>query len=234
MRGSSKEFTFFRGKIKLVQPKTHRVSVDLVLFLSKVRGVSRSSKVIDLGAGFGFLSIVLAKKFGVKVLALERDEEMFHLLEENIRRNELSDLITPVRGDVRRVEGIFERGSFDVVVTNPPFFPYGKGDDLHSEGDTTLKDFLKASSYLLRDGGYLNLMIPAFRIYETFLILGSLNLPPRFMTLVYPKASKPPKVTFITSIRNIPGPLHVEGPLIINTPEGHYTEEVEGVLEGFL
>ncbi|MDQ7038850.1 MAG: methyltransferase [Aquificota bacterium] len=234
MRGSGKEFTFFRGKLKLVQPEAHRVSVDLVLFLSKVRGVRRSSKVADLGAGFGFLSLVIAKKFGAKVFALERDGGMFRLLEENVKRNELSNLVFPVRCDVRRVDEFFKRGSFDVVVTNPPFFPHGKGDNLHSEGDTTLGDFLRASSYLLRDGGYLNLMIPSFRIYETFITLQPLNLPPRFMTLVYPKVSKPPKVTFITSIRNVPGPVHVDRPLIINTPEGRYTQEVEGVLEGLL
>ncbi len=234
MRGSGKEFLFFRGKIKLIQPKKHRVSVDLVLFLSRVRGIKKRSRVIDLGAGFGFLSVVLAKKYKIKVVALERDREMLELLEENIRENGLEDLVRPVKGDVRRVEELFKRSSFDVVVTNPPFFPYGKGDDLHSEGDTTLGDFLRASSYLLRDGGYLNLMIPSFRLYETFLKMGSLNLPPRFMTVVYSKLNKPPKVVFLTCIRNVPGPLHVEKPLIINTHEGGYTEEVEKLLEGFL
>jgi tRNA1(Val) A37 N6-methylase TrmN6 len=234
LRGSVKEFTFFRGKLRLVQPRSHRVSVDLVLFLSKVRGVRGRSRVIDLGAGFGFLSLVLAKKFGVRVLALERDREMVRLLEENIKRNGLEDLITPVEGDVREVERVFERSSFDVVVTNPPFYPYGKGDNLHSEGDTTFGDFLRAGSYLLRDGGYMNVMFPAFRLFEAFTLMRDLNLPPRFLTLVFPKVSKPARIAFVTSVRNVPGPLQVDRPLVINTPEGGYTKEVEELLEGFL
>ncbi len=234
MRGSSKEFTFFRGKLKLIQPEEHKVSVDLVVFLSRVRGIRRSSKVADLGAGFGFLSIVLAKKYGVEVHAVERDERMLELLRKNVELNDLSNSVIPVGCDVRDVKDLFRRSSFDVVVTNPPFFPYGEGDDIHSEGDTTLRDFLEASSYLLRDGGYLNFLLPSFRLYEAFTILKDLNLPPRFLTLVYPKLSKPGKLAIVTSIRNVPGPLHVDKPLVINTPEGDYTEEVKELLEDFI
>ncbi len=234
MRGSGREFTFFRGKLRLIQPEEHKVSVDLVVFLSRVKGIKRNSKVADLGAGFGFLSIVLAKRYGVKVHAFERDKRMIELLKRNIDLNGLHELVIPVECDVRNVRDLFGRSSFDVVVTNPPFFPYGKGDNIRSEGDTTLRDFLEASSYLLRDGGYLNLLLPAFRLHEAFLIMEGLNLTPRFLTILYPKVSKPGRLAVITSIRNVPGPLQVERPVLINTPEGRYTEEVESLLEGFL
>lgn len=237
MKGSGKEFPFFRGKIKLKQPETHRVSVDLVIFLSKVRGIRRSSKVVDLGAGFGFLSIALAKKFGCEITAVERDEGMFSLLLENIERNEVKDRVRPLRGDIRSIESLLSRGSFDVVVTNPPFYPeeYGKEDGgFHFESDTTLRDFIRASSYILRDGGYLNLLLPSFRLYELFSLFKEFNLPPRFLDLMYPNVKKRARLAIVTSIKNVPGPLEVGKAIFINKPEGGYTQEVSAILEGFL
>ena len=237
MRGSDKRFPFFRGKLQLIQPRKHRVSVDLVLFLSRVKGVKRNSRVADLGAGFGFLSLVMAKKWGCEVHAIERDEEMLELLKENVRINSLEDRIKIVGGDVRDIEKLYSGGVFDAVISNPPFYPkdYGKEDGgFHFEGDTTLEDFIRAGSYLLRDGGYMNLLVPSFRLFELFGYLRSYNLPPRFLSVIYPNIRKDGKLCVATSIRNIPGPLRLEPPLVVNRPDGGYTEEVEALLEGFI
>lgn len=236
MKGSDKAFPFFRGKIRLLQGRKHRVSVDLVVFLSRLRGLRRTSRVVDLGAGFGFLSLVVAKKFGCRVFALERDPEMLRLLQENVRLNDLEEKITVVPVDIRKVRERFERGEFDVAIANPPFFPrsYGCADKYHFEEDTTLGDFVGSASYLLRDGGYLNLLIPSFRLYELFLLLAEANLPPRFATLIHSRPDRAPKLCAVTAIRNVPGPLQVERSVFINSPEGGYTREVEDLLESFL
>jgi len=237
LKGSGKRFRFFRGRLELVQPKGHRVSVDLVLFLSKLKGIKRGSKTVDLGAGFGFLSVVIAKRWGCEVFAVERDQGMLELLRENVRMNRVEGKVKVVEGDVREVRGVFSRGSFDVVVSNPPFYPkeYGKEDGcFHFEGDTTLEDFVRASSYLLRDGGYLNLLLPSFRLYELFGYLREHNLPPRFLSVIYPNPSKEGKLCVVSCIRNVPGPLRVEAPFLVSEPGGRYTEEVRKLLEDFL
>ena len=237
MRGSDKRFSFFRGKIELIQPKEHRVSIDLILFLSRLKGIRKNFKVADLGAGFGFLSLAIAKKWGCEVHAIERDRKMIDLLKENVRMNGLEHKVRAVMGDVRDVEHVYARGSFDLIVSNPPFYPkeYGKEDGgYHFEGDTTLGDFVRAASYLLRDGGYLNLLVPSFRLYELFDLLRIHNLPPRFLSILYPGYKKDGRLCIVNSIRNVPGPLRVEPPLIINEPGGGYTQEVRALLEGFV
>jgi len=230
-------FPFFRGKIFLYQPQSHKVSIDLVLFLSKIRGIKRKSLVVDLGAGFGFLSIVIAKKYRVKVIAVEIDEKMIKLLEENIHLNKLNDLIEIVKGDVKKIQNLFPKQFCDVIVTNPPFYPLNytsKLNPYHFEVWGTLKDFLKASAYLLRDGGYLNILIPCFRLYEAFNLLDKNNLPARFLSFIYPTIEKRAKLSIITSIKNLKGPLECDKPLIINEKNGEYTEEVKNLLESFL
>ncbi len=236
MKGSVKEFSFFKGKIKIKQPQEHRVSVDLIIFLSKVRGIRRSSKVADLGAGFGFLSIALAKKYGCRVTAIERDDFMVKLLEENIKENSLEELVDIKKLDIRHIDKFFKRHEFDAVITNPPFYPssYGKGDPYHFETDTTLEDFIKASSYLLRDGGYFNIILPFFRLNELFILMNGYNLPPRFLSIIYPKPEKEARLIVVSSIKNVKGPLAGDRAIFINTQENTYTQEVQALLEGFL
>jgi len=228
-----RKVSFFRGKVHFFQDKRHRISVDLVLFLSRIRGIRKSSRVADLGAGFGFLSICTALKHGCKVLAVERDKAMVEMLRENIEINGAGGLVEVFRGDVRNIKGQVRRGTFDVVICNPPFFLEGS-DGVHHEGDTSLGDFIDASSFLLRDGGYLNLMIPSFRLSEAFGLLVKNNLHPRFLTAVFPRIDKNCRICFVTSIRNVPGPLSFERPLIVNEPDGSYTQEVSRLLEGYV
>lgn len=234
MRGSAEKVTFFRGKAQFYQDHRHKISVDLVLFLSRVHGLRKASRVVDLGAGFGFLSISLALKFGCSVVAVERDRYMVELLKKNVELNGVGNLVEIVEGDVKEARESFDRGVFDVCVCNPPFFKEGSAPGVHTELDTTMMDFVMAGSYLLRDGGYFNLMIPSFRLVEVIGYLEAQNLPLRFMTAVFPTIGKPCRECFLTSIRNVPGPLHFEKPLIINGEEGRYTQEVSTLLEEFL
>jgi len=229
--------SFFRGKLKFFQPKEHRISVDLLLFLSKIKPPKKNQKVIDLGAGFGFLSITLAKKYGVKVVAFEYDEKMVKILEENVRLNGLEELVQIVKGDVKEIHKYFPKNSFNVVISNPPFYPVNyspEPEPYHFEVHATLKDFVKASFYLLRDGGELYLLVPCFRLYELNNYLRDFNLPLRKLSLVYPTIEKRARLAICTSVKNIPGPLECDKPLIINEKSGEYTKEVKELLESFL
>ena len=237
MRNTDKPVSFFRGKLLFYQPSEHKISVDLILFLSKIRGIKRNSRIIDLGAGFGFLSITLAKKFGIKVVALELDEFMIKLLRKNVKINNLDNLVEVIKGDVREIEKIFKRASFDVVITNPPFYPpefSPKPDPYHFELTGKLEDFIKASSYLLRDGGYLNILLPCFRIPQAFALMEKYNLPPRYLALIYPTLSKNARLSIVIGIRNVKGPLECEKALVVNDERGEYTPFVKELLENFL
>ncbi len=228
-----REVEFFRGKLRFLQPDFHRISVDLVLFASRIKGVKGSSLVVDLGAGFGFLSLVIAKRWGCRVVAVERDERVFSLLVENIKLNGLEGLVEPIKEDIRYLK---LKGA-DVAVSNPPFFPkdYSKRDGgFHFEEDTTLKDFIVSASRVLRDGGYANFLIPSFRLGEIFHYSREVNLHVRELTFMFPTQRKPAKLTIALLRRNLPGQVHVNPPLVINEESGGYTPAVEEVLENFL
>ncbi|MDW8032720.1 MAG: methyltransferase [Aquificaceae bacterium] len=230
-----REFTFFRGRVRFRQPNYYRLSVVELLFLANLKGIRKSSKVVDLGSGFGALSLLIALKYGCQVWAVERDPHMLQLLSYNTRANGLEDKVRPVELDIRHVDKVFRPQYFDVVVANPPFYRGGqKKDGYRHEKDTTLEDFLKSTGFLLRDGGSLNLLIASNRLIEAIFHMKNHNINVASLRFFYPTLKKNGKIVRIHALKNLNPDQVVEKPLIINEEKGGYTQEVRSILEGFL
>jgi len=159
---------------------------------------------------------------------------MLELLVKNIELNGLEGLVDVVECDIRKVDECLGGGKYDLAMVNPPFFKDEGGEGIHREGDTELADFIRAGAFLLKDGGRLSTMIPSFRLMEAAKAGGKHNLHPRLLTALFPKIDKPSRICFLTFVKNVNGPLHFNKPLIVNNPDGSYTQEVSTVLEGFL
>lgn len=224
---SFKEIRFFDKKLVFRQPKFHRISIDLVIFISKLRGIRSKSKVIDLGAGFGFLSVTVARMYGCRVYAVERDPFLYNLLEYNIDVNGLSDKIVPIKGDIKNIDSLVNRNHFDVCLINPPFHTGQSKNTAHTEGDTKLHHFIEASSYALRDGGYLNIFFITNRLYELFIELNKNNIHPFFMCLLYPKVAKRPKRVIVVCRKNLKGLLEFDEPVFINKDKSYTYQTIE-------
>ncbi|MCS7277908.1 MAG: methyltransferase [Aquificaceae bacterium] len=230
-----REFEFFRGKVRFRQPKSHRLSIVEILFVANLRGIRRKSKVIDLGAGFGALSILIALKHGCHVWAVERDPCMLELLRYNVEINGLSQKVHVVGEDIRSLKDLFEPQYFDVVVTNPPFYRDKVSTNAyHHEKDTTLEDFIRVGGFLLRDGGSFNLLIASNRIIDAISFMKSSNMGITSLRFFYPKINKNGKIMLIHALKNLRPVPNIERPLIINDEKGEYTQEVKDILDGFL
>ena len=84
----------------------------------------RQAAVLDLGAGCGTLGLLLcAKDPACHVTGVELDPAAHAAAEENIRRNGLSGRMESICTDLRTLR--LTPGSFDVCVSNPPYFSGG-------------------------------------------------------------------------------------------------------------
>lgn len=156
-----------RGRITLWQRlKGYRTSVDAMLlgwFASTVSQRARTEpiRIVDLGAGSGLVSIVLARHWrDARILSVEKQPQMVARCAENQRINAVGD-----RCDLLQVD-VIERASLphrqaDLVVSNPPFHQQiGRHlpTDLerltaHYETTATAHDFSLAAERLVTESG---------------------------------------------------------------------------------
>ena len=140
-----------------IAPGTFPLSTDSIL-LSGFARLPKSAKVLDLGAGCGTLGLLLcAEDATCRVTGIEIENAAHNAAIENIERNNLSDRLFSVCADLRTVATLFTPGSFDVCVSNPPYFsggPASKATPLARRDDMcTAKELFDAAGWALRYGG---------------------------------------------------------------------------------
>ncbi|MEN3034015.1 MAG: methyltransferase [Aquificaceae bacterium] len=224
--------SFFNKKLRFYHPSSYRLSIVEILFCDFVRAPRARSRLLDLGAGFGTLSILCSLKLKSGAVAVEKDRLMIDLLNKNISINSLSSHIKVVESDVREPERWCKKGAFDCAVSNPPFFKSGNSP-YRAESQAVLADFVSCAGFALRDGGFLNLMIPAFRLFEAFEYMKANNIHPKVVRFMHPKVGSPAKVAFVLGVKNLKPDVFFEKPLIVNKDSGEYTQEVLLCIERF-
>ena len=101
--------------------------------------------VLEIGSGWGANAIHIAKNYGCKVTTLTISEEQFKLAQERIIKENLSDKITVLLKDYRKIEG-----KFDKIVSI---------EMLEAVGADYYNDYFKKCSDLLTKNGLLALQV---------------------------------------------------------------------------
>jgi tRNA (guanine37-N1)-methyltransferase len=91
-----------------------RLSAERARILTHVKD---GEVVVDMFAGIGPFSILLAKNRDIKVHAIDVNERAFRYLKENIRINKIADRVVPMLGDARELAPV---GIATRVIMNLP------------------------------------------------------------------------------------------------------------------
>lgn len=88
--------------------------------------------VVDLCSGSGIIAVTLSKELkGASVYAVEKSGEAFAYLKENVRMNGAD--VQLIHDDLADCADDFEDGSFDLIVSNPPYIRSDEIADLQGE-----------------------------------------------------------------------------------------------------
>ena len=82
--------------------------------------VKDGEKVVDLFAGVGPFSVLIAKNHEVKVYAVDMNPDAVELLRTNVRINRVENRVFPILGNARRVVEEKLKGTEDRVIMNLP------------------------------------------------------------------------------------------------------------------
>ena len=240
---SEQEFTrdgLFRGELQFLQPRQgYRFSVDAPLLASFVK-LKRGDRVIDLGTGCGVILVILARRFPKvrELVGVEVQEGLAELARRNAELNGVGNLIRIVRGDIRECRKNFAPETFDVVVSNPPYYPseggrVNPGDEVaiaRHEVMATMADFAEATRYLLKGGGRCYFVYPARRAVNILTEMRQRRLEPKRLRWVHPRPGEEARMVLVEGVKGAGEGVAVEPPLFIHDSQGNYTPEMERVL----
>lgn len=136
------------------------LSTDSMVLADFVK-LSKNARIADLGSGCGTLGLLLCSKSeSCHVTGFELNENAHQAALENIAANGLSGRMESIPGDLRQTVSAFPNGSFDVVLSNPPYYaagPESKHGFARREDTCSLAEILQAMGDLLKFGkdGYL-------------------------------------------------------------------------------
>lgn len=232
------EIPFFRGKLRVFQPKRgFRFGIDSLLLAGFVE-LKRGERVLEIGAGTGIVSFTALLRFpSSRVFLLEIDPLYASAISLGISENYFTGRAFLIRGDALRPP--LKTGVWDVIFTNPPYFREGSGreslEELRNlarrERALDLETLLKTCARLLKNGGRLYLIFTAMRSAELIHKLKNYQLEPKVMRFVHSYPGERAKLVLLKAIKGAREEVIVERPLYIYEAKGgEYSEEVKNFL----
>ena len=207
------------GVHKLLQPKEgYRFSVDSILLASFA--TIKKGPVVDLGAGSGILSLLLAGRgAGGPFTAVELN----HLSAQCCRENLAPLHAVILEHDLRQPHVKLPAQGFNMVISNPPFTspehgrvsPQEDKAQARHQLSLTLPQLWKAAARLLPPKGRLAFCLPPRLLDQALAGLLQFSLAPKRLRLVHGRLDMPAKIALLECVKDAGPELKVEAPLIM-------------------
>ena len=213
-----------------------RFSLDALLLGDFVEFNSRDKKLLELGSGNGAILLYLSLKTKIELNGIDIQEDAVNLAQKSVELNGLDKQINVKKLDIKEAYKYFSPSSFDLIVSNPPFFKVNDLNLINKKENLSLarheislsfKDLLEATKKLLKTGGSFFFIHRANRLDEIIVELKKENFVIKKIRFVYTKIDKDALMVLIEARFNGKiGSLKVVPPLYIYDELGNYTKEV--------
>ena len=240
--GSEPEETFdtlFEGRLKIRQKKEgYRFSIDALL-LSHFAEPRPKDRVIDLGTGCGVIPLILIfKRKAETVIGVEVQPSLADLARQNVSLNRFSSKIEIWEKNFKELVKQSDRGTFDLVLSNPPYRKVGSGriNPLEEKALArheilaTLEDLLRTGHHLLKNKGRLCLIYPATRTADVFQLLRHFHLEPKRVQFVHSHPQDEASLLMVDALKEGKTQIKVLPPFVLYKPGGQYTPQAEDLI----
>lgn len=144
-----------------------KIGTDGVLIGAWAEAGTDASAALDVGAGCGLISLMLAQRFrNLRVDAVEIDASAAGDCRHNFEASPFCDRVSVINEDFAKFNSL---DRYDLIVSNPPFFTTGELSpeknraEARHEGNLSCASLISASARMLENGGNLSFIAPAER-----------------------------------------------------------------------
>jgi len=222
-------------EVQVYQSKDgYRFSLDALL-LADFPAIRSCRTILELGAGSGVVSLLLAKRYlKAKILGVEIQEGLYRRALRNAAINDLTDRVEFIFMDLNCLPKTQAPGCFDMVVMNPPFRKPGTGRispgderaNARHEITADIGDVACVASAMLRNKGRLSIVYHPERLPELFARMHERALEPKRLRLVHSHKADFARIALVEAVKHGSPGLKVLPPLFIYESERVYTAEM--------
>ena len=223
-----------------MQPRDgYRYSLDPFLLADNIAGKT-AHRIADLGTGNGILPLLLAKLFpNADCWGFDIQREPLVCALKNCENLEAKPRF--IQSDLRQASSLLKAGSFDLVVSNPPYRKRGSGR-LNSvsakaiarhEISLTLDDLAEAASHLLANGGQFCLIHLAERSEEVLDVMNKKSLAPKTIRFLHSKSGEEPFRVIVNCVKNGKNDVTELPEFTVYSDDGDYTDAMNRIYEKF-
>ena len=222
--------------LKIIQnTKGFCFGIDAVLLSDFAKNIKKNAKVLDLGTGTGIISILLCGKTNLeKIIGVEVQKEVADMAKRSSKLNNLENKFEIINENIINLENIYERNSFDAIVTNPPYKKENTGIVNEEEKKlisrhevlAKLEDYIKISNKLLKDKGEFYMVHRPERLVDIIAYMRQYKIEPKEIRFVCSHEKEPPKLVLIKGVKNAKPFLKFKEDLYIYNDDGSYTDEI--------
>ncbi len=213
-----------------------RYGTDALLLADFARNSARRGLCVDLGTGSGVIPLLLlASGSNARFVGLEIQEQFARVAMRNSAENGFSDRFSVVCDSAENYRTVFESGSVDCVLTNPPFLRDDCGKTNESlalaiarrEVSGSAELFCEAAGWCLRSGGSFFAVYRPDRLVALFSAMRNNGIEPKRLRAVVPSVGKKPSLVLVEGKKDGKESLVFEPNLYIYADNNHLEETPE-------
>lgn len=218
-------------------------SLDSVLLSNFVTIQPRYRKILDLGTGNAPIPLILSTRTKASIVGVEIQNDIYDLAQKTIQYNHLDHQVQLLHCDMKDLKQMFSSDTFDVIVSNPPYFKYHSehivNENIHKtiarhEVMITLEELLRLTRYLLKNDGVFAMVHRTERMVEILDLFRKYGLEPKKIQFIYPKVGKDSDLFLIEGRKNGKLGLKILAPIYVHQEDGSYTDVILRQLERLL